>query len=130
MDEVKTALPTDLFSKRYRDLTNNPGAVRVTNTQTIVDDYGHTETWVVDTFRVDGGDVVFLQRINSAGSVRLLLPSPIAAVLDSQRDRTITHTRKRVARQVVEMRRERGDQLGNPDALHKARRARHAKRRK
>jgi len=129
-DQVKNALPTDMFSKRYRDLSNNPGAVRVTNTVTMLDDYGHTETWVVDTFRVDGGETVFLQRINADDTpVRLLMPPQITAVLDGQRDRTITRTRKRVARQVVEMRRERGDQLGNPEALRQARRAKRRSKR-
>ena len=114
-------IPRDVFSIRYRELTDNPGAVRASSTVNLIDVYGHTESWILDTFRVSGGTEVFIQRVNAEGSTRLVLPPEVTQSLDRQRDRGVTVSRRRAARQAVATRRERGDVLGNPDALRKAR---------
>jgi hypothetical protein len=116
-------LPTDQFSRRLRELTSNPGAVRASSTISTVDFYGNAESWIVDTFRVDGDDETLLQRINAAGSVRLVIPPAVMNAIVRGRERATTKIRKRAAHTAIETRRRRGDQLGNPEALAKARKA-------
>lgn len=91
-------LPVDTFSRRLRELTDNPGASRATSTVQRADFYGNSETWVIDTFRVDGQEEIFLQRISSDGSVRLVLPPEVTTAMVRQRDRAVHVTRKRAAR--------------------------------
>ena len=125
-----TALPRDTFSTALRSLTGNPGAVRSTSTVTVVDLLGNSETWVIDTFRVEGEETVLLQRINSVEGTRMVLPPQVTSVLARQRDRATTVNRKRGARAAIATRIARGDTIGNPSALLKARRAKTARRNK
>jgi len=121
-------LPTDSFSVRLRELTDNPGAVRAESTINRADVYGNAETWVITTFRLDGGEEVFLQRIDaSATPIRIVLPPEVTAAMARQRDRATTANRKRGARAAVATRIARGDTLGNPTALLQARKARRNK---
>jgi hypothetical protein len=106
---VETAtLPVDQFSRRFRELSDNPGAVRSSSTVNTVDFYGKTESWIGDTFRVDGNEVVFLQRINAEGSVRIVLPAEVTAAMNRQRDRATKVVRRRGARQALATKRDRG----------------------
>ncbi len=116
-------LPTDLFSRRLRELTHNPGAVRATSTIQTADFYGNAETWVVDTFRVDGGEEVLVQRISSAGGLQLVLPPQVTAAINRQRERAVTVNRKRAARSAVATKRAAGIPVGNAEALRRARKA-------
>ena len=122
-------LPTDPFSLAMRNFEKNPGAVRSSSTITITDPfYGHTETWVIDTFRADGSETVLLQRIDVAGGIRMVLPPKVTAAIAAQRDRATAVNRKRGAQRAVATRIARGDTLGNPSALLKARKAKRSKR--
>jgi hypothetical protein len=116
-------LPTDHFSRRLRELTHNPGAVRATSTIQTADFYGNAETWVVDTFRVDGGEEVLVQRISSAGGLQLVLPPAVTAAMSRQRDRAVKSIRRTAARSAVATKRAAGIPIGNADALRKARKA-------
>lgn len=95
----RDTLPTDTFSTLLRTLQDHPGAVVKASTIDMVDFLGHSETWTVKTIRVDGEDVVFLQRINAEGGARWVLPREVTAALARQRDNAVTVTRKRGARQ-------------------------------
>jgi hypothetical protein len=117
-------IATDPFSVEWHRLTHNPGAVRATSKIDVLDDYKNTTTWIVDTFRSDGCETVFIQRIDHTGGLRMMLPPPVAAVIDRQHDRATSTNRRRVARLTVAIRRERGDVLGNPEALKLARKRR------
>lgn len=117
-------IPTDPFSRRLRELSDNPGAVRAKSTIDRADFYGNNETWIVDTFRLAGGEEVFIQRISAEGAIRLVLPAEVTAAMNRQRDRATTAVRRRGARQALATRRLRGDTIGNPDALAKARSSR------
>ena len=122
MEKSERTLPVDQFSRRFRELSDNPGAVRAGSTFNLIDFYGQTESWIVDTFRLDGGsEEVFLQRVNAEGSIRLLLPPEVTASMARQRDRGITATRRRGARQAVATKRAAGTPIGNIEALRKAR---------
>src|SRR5262245_50371761 len=88
--EPSGLIATDPFSVRWHELTHNPGAVRATSKIDLLDDYKNTTTWIVDTFRVDGAETLFLQRIDATGGLRIMLPPEVAAVIDRQHDRATT----------------------------------------
>ncbi len=118
-------IASDPFSVRWYELTHNPGAVRTSSKVDLLDDYKHIETWVIDTFREEGGrETVFLQRIGNRGPLREMLPPRVTAAIAGQRDRATGHNRKRGAKRAMATRIARGDTLGNPEALRKARKAR------
>ena len=119
-----SALPTDAYSVAYRNLCDHPGAIRAASTITLSDFFGRSETWVIETFRHGGSETVFLQRMAAGGAFRLVLPAEVTATIGRQRDRAVTGTRKRAAREAVATRIARGDTLGNPEALAKGRAAR------
>lgn len=123
-DAPTMTLPRDEFTVTRRTMQNNPGAFGAGSTVYVSDDYGNLVTWIVETYREDGKDVVLLQRNGADGGQRFVLPHAVAAALASQRDRCIAQSRRRAARAAVETRRERGDTIGNPAALRKARKAR------
>lgn len=115
-------LPTDLFSQTRRRLVDNPGACRSGSTIHTADFYGNIETWVVETFRVDGSDVVLLQRIGE-GAVRLVIPDEVTAALARHVEANAKAIKRKQGHALIARRRERGDTLGNPEALARARRA-------
>jgi hypothetical protein len=117
-------LPRDQFSERLRELSGNPGAVHSASRVDRTDFYGRHESWILDTFRLDGGDeVVLLQRIDASGTpVRIVLPEGVTAALARHRDRGVTASRRRGARAAVATKRAAGVAIGNPEALRKARR--------
>lgn len=99
MDNEK--LPTDDYSKTLRQFQNHPGAVEKASTIDLVDFLGNAETWTVKTIRVDGRDVAFLQRINSTGGARWVLPVEVTEALARQRDGIVGAVRRRGARQAA-----------------------------
>lgn len=119
-------LPRDEFTTARRALQDNPGAFGCGSTVYVTDDYGNLVTWVIETFRADGKVTHLLQR----DGVRWVLPPQVALTLESHRDRCATQARRRAARQAVQTRLERGDTLGNPEALKAARKAPRKPRRK
>ena len=118
-------IPTDLFSRSLRQANDNPGALKASSTIEAADFYGNTETWVVTTFRLEAGrELVFLQRSAAEGGLRLVLPAEVTAALAAQRDRVQAAAKRRTGHRLVAMRKQRGDKLGNPEALAAARRKR------
>jgi hypothetical protein len=62
---------------------------------------GHTETWIVKTIRLEGGDTVLLQRVGSDGGERFVLPAEVTAAIASQRDYVIGKVREQGAKRGV-----------------------------
>lgn len=118
----ETTLPRDVFSQRLRELTDNPGALKASSRVDLADFYGRSETWNVDTFRVNGRRIAFLQRGAADGFIRIVLPEEVMAALDRQGGSLTGRSRSRGARQAVDTKRAAGQRVGNPDALRKARR--------
>jgi hypothetical protein len=116
-------LPTDLFSKRRRELVDNPGAIRAASTVNLQDFYGNLETWIVETFRLDGTAEALIQRNSIDGALRLVVPPLVMATIDRQLGHLVTVARRRSARQAVETKRSKGQRIGNPEALRKGRKA-------
>jgi hypothetical protein len=120
--ERESIIPTDLFSRTQRQLRDNPGALSSASTINATDFYGNTETWVVETFRQeDGRELVFIQRNSSTGGERWVLPVEVTAALARHRDQLAARVRRRAGHRLVAQRKERGDVLGNPEALRLAR---------
>jgi hypothetical protein len=123
-DTPERTLARDPFTARRRELSNHPEAVQSSARIDVEDPYGEVETWVLDLFRVCGEVTGFVQRIDRHGSVRLLLPPTVAAAIARHQGSLVTKARRRVAQRVVADRRARGEKIGNPDALRKARKSR------
>lgn len=94
-------LPTDDYSKALRQQQAHPGAVEKVSMIDLVDFLGNAETWIVKTIRVDGADVVFIQRINSTAGTRLVLPTEVTDAIARQREGIVGVVRKRSARQAA-----------------------------
>ncbi len=116
-------LPADHFSTTRRRLVDNPGACRAASTVHTSDFYGNLESWMLETYRVDGADIVLLQRSGADGSIRLVLPEQVTGAMARHRDAVALQSRRRQGHALIERRRQRGDTLGNPAALAKARKA-------
>ena len=114
-------LPRDEFTARRRDLSNHPEAVTASSRIDTVDDYGNVTTWVLDLFRVEGRVTAFVQRGAADGFVRLVLPPDVTAAIGRHQAGLVTKNRKRIARARVADARARGEKLGNPEALARAR---------
>lgn len=128
-EQPTAILPQDLFSRELRSLRDNPGAISSSSTIETQDFYGNAATWVVETFRTeDGTETVFVQRNDAQGGQRWVLPSKVAAALARHRDQLGARARRRQGHRLVAQRKERGDVLGNPQALARARAKRGARK--
>jgi hypothetical protein len=103
-----TLLPTDQFSRRLRELSDNPGAIRRTSTVQTADFYGNVQTWVIDTFRDGAKEEVLVQRIDSQGGIQLVLPPAVTAVLMRQRESAVGVSRRRAAQTALATKLRRG----------------------
>lgn len=108
MDETRdTTIARDAYSETFRRVSDNPAAVAAKgSTLTLTTLLGHTETWVVKTIRVDGRDTSFLQRIDGAGGMRLVLPPEVVGAIARQRDTITGIVRRKGAMKAAETRRE------------------------
>jgi len=125
-------IPKDQFSLELRKATDAAAcdaALRATSTVQTSDIYGNTEAWVLDTFRLaNGREVLFVQQIGADGGKRLMFQDDVTRILARHRDQLSAAAKRRQGRNLIALRKQRGDQLGNPEALRKARRARKASR--
>lgn len=114
----------DAFDLAFGQLDGLPDTLRtqqatVTATTPIV---GHAETFIVQTVRqVEVGDTVFLQVLSAARSLRLVIPPRVMATLARQRDSLDAKRRVAGARKAVQTKRDKGQRIGNPEALKRAR---------
>jgi len=72
---------------------------------------GTSQTFIVTTYRMkERGDTVFLESINSEGSLRLVIPPPVVDAIVRQRDALTTKVRRKVGKATAEARKARGEQ--------------------
>lgn len=124
-DNEQTHAP-DLFDRTLGSLDGLPGVVATgqATIQTTTPLLGNAETFIVQTIRhPEIGETIFLQALSAGRSFRLVIPPKVAAVISRQHDALTKRARARGARQAVATKRERGQTIGNPAALRKARRA-------
>lgn len=124
---TESPIPTDLYSKALREVQANPEALGSSSTIHTRDFYGNSETWNIETYRVEDREVVFLQHNTAGGGTRHVLPAEVTAAIGRQREQLVGRARRRGARRAIETRKLRGDKLGNPAAFAKARRKRGGK---
>jgi hypothetical protein len=121
-------IPTNPYSRELRQLRDNPGALSSQSTIQTQDFYGNAATWVLETYRDgDGREKVFVQKIDELGGARLVLPPEVTAALARHRDQLAARAKRRQGHRLVAQRKERGDVLGNPEALRRARGRRKAR---
>jgi hypothetical protein len=96
-EATSSPVPQDEFSLMFREYRDHPQAIRSASTVNRSDFYGNTETWVVETMRAEGKEVVFLIRSNAGGGQRIVLPPEVTAAIGRQRDQVIARARKRAA---------------------------------
>lgn len=125
--EPTVTLARDEFTARRRDLDNNPEAVRASSRIDVVDDYGNVATWNIDLYRVEGRVTAFVQRGTTDGYIRLVVPPDVTGAIARHQSGLVTKSRRKTARRVVEDKRARGEQVGNPEALAAHRRSRRRK---
>ncbi len=121
MNENERTLPRDEFSVTLRGLVDNPGAVRTQSRVDIADFYGRSQTWLIDTFRTGQGTTTLVQRMSAEEPLRLVLPPAVMGAIERQGGTLSRHVRRRGARQAVATKLAEGQQVGNPDALRRAR---------
>src|SRR5262245_44206665 len=108
-DHIPTdTLPRDDWSTAMRQLIDNPGAVRSQSRVDIVDDYGRSTTWIIDTFRTAAGQVAFVQRMSADNPLRLVLPRQVMSALTRQQGTLTTRNRRKGARQAAATRKAKG----------------------
>lgn len=131
-DQEPTAkLAADEFTVRRRELDNTPEAVKTSNRIDVVHPTTtEITTWLIDQYRSDGLVTMFVQVGKPDGYIRLLVPPRVMHAISTAGDTLIGKQRRQTARRVTEDRLARGDKLGNPEALARARSVPRGTRRK
>ena len=71
---------------------------------------GGTQLYVVQTYRQkEQGDTIFLEHVSETGTVRLVIPPKVSAVIARQREQLTAKTRSKAAKAVAQERKERGE---------------------
>lgn len=101
-----------LFDRKMGALYGVPDVLSTTPTtiQVAVPMVGDTETFIVQTYRGKdpAGDTVFLQHVNSEGTVRIALPPAVTSLIARQRDSLGARARRRAAKAAAADRKARG----------------------
>lgn len=102
---VTASLPSDPFDKLLSRLIGLPnGAHAQPAVVQAMDFYGHTTSFMIQTVRTDEGVTAFVTQVNAQGSVRIILPQNVLAVIDRQRAAITTKLRRRHGRRIAEER--------------------------
>src|SRR6266704_6840512 len=71
---------------------------------------GGTELYVVQTYRQkEQGDTILLEHVSETGTVRLVIPPQVSAVIARQREQLTAKTRSKAAKAVAQERKKRGE---------------------
>jgi len=125
--EPTVTLARDEFTAKRRDLDAHPEAVKASSRIDIRDPYGAITTWVLDLYRLEGDVTAFVQRVTNESGSRFVIPAAVTAAIGRHQSALVTKARRRVSKRIADDKRARGEVLGNPEALAKARRARRKK---
>ena len=128
-DEPQVTLARDEFTAKRRDLQNHPEGVEASSRIDVTDIYGNVTTWVLDLYRVEGKVTALVQRGAPDGYIRLVMPPDVTSAIARHFSLLVTKARKKTARRVVADKRARGEQVGNPEALAAARKAKSRRKR-
>ena len=71
---------------------------------------GKTQLYVVQTFRQrEEGDTIFLECVNDAGTIRLVIPPTVANTIARQRDQLTAKSRSKASSASAQARKDRGE---------------------
>ena len=71
---------------------------------------GGTQLYVVQTYRQkEQGDTIFMEHVSETGTIRLVIPPRVSAVIARQREQLTAKTRSKAAKAVAQDRKERGE---------------------
>src|SRR6266850_3032225 len=71
---------------------------------------GGTQLYVVQTYRQkEQGDTIFMEHVSETGTIRLVIPPRVSAVIARQREQLTVKTRSKAAKAVAQERKERGE---------------------
>lgn len=140
--DIATERTIDPFDAAIGALSGLTGGVDIkpATIQVVTPIVGRTDTFIIQTIRHEigrtkkkkgdesdepiWGITQFVQRVSAEGVVRMVLPPKVSKLLSSQREAVTDRVRKEAGRRAVQTRKDRGDVLGNPEALKRARKAR------
>lgn len=140
--DIATERTIDRFDATLGNLSGLPGGVETkpSTIQVLVPITGEAETHIIQTIyheigkrKPKGKDepeepifgyTQFVQIATAKGLVRVVIPPSASDKLAAQREAISAKLRKRSAQKALQTRRDRGDVLGNPEALKAARKAR------
>lgn len=103
--KITAARPTDSFDKLLSSLIGLPNGAHTKPTVVqVIDFYGHTTSYMIQTVRTDEGITSFVTQVNAQGSVRSILPHQVLSVIDRQRSSITTKLRRRHGKRLAEER--------------------------
>lgn len=82
---------------------------RPSTVTTVLPILGHSQTFVVQTYRDERGDTIFLQMVDAEGRARIVVPPAVADAIARQRDALTTMSRRAAGRRTAEARAARGE---------------------
>lgn len=100
MDET-SKIPTDEFSRRRREIGDNPASLGSGSTVHLRDFYGNGETWVVETLQADGQTTVFLQCMSGVEPFRRMIPPEVMAAIVRHQGSIAKRIQRRAARKAA-----------------------------
>ena len=111
--QTGTAPYVDAFDRTIGLLHGLPDVTEVkTSVTRVVPPFGvgGTQLYVVQTYRQkEQGDTIFLEHVSETGTVRLVIPPQVSAVIARQREQLTAKTRSKAATAVAQERKERGE---------------------
>ena len=103
--KVTASITQDAFDKMLSRLMGLPGGAHTKPAAVQdIDFYGHTTSYMVQTVKTDAGETAFVSVVNSAGSVRFILPPRVLATIDRQRGSLTKQVRRRNGKRIAEER--------------------------
>ncbi len=123
-EQATVTLARDEFTTERRRLDGHPEAVKASARIDVEDDIRGTTTWVIDLYRLGAQVTALVQRgAPDNGYIRMVIPPDVTSAIARHQAGLVTKARRKVARRVVADKRARGERVGNPEALAKARKA-------
>lgn len=114
MMEVQQPRAVDKFDRAMGALVGIPDVIHTapTTVRATTPLTGSAETFIVQTFRMSdegkSGDTVFLEYVDERGTVRIVLPPKVTALIARQRDSLTARSRSRGAKAAAADRKARG----------------------
>lgn len=139
---IATESTLDTFDVTLAELIDLPDGLKTkpTTIQVVTPIVGRAEAFIIQTIRHEIGKTkpkkageseepifgltTFVQHFAKGKTTRIVFPPQVGNAVAAQRESLAGRARKRGAQKAIQTRLDRGDTLGNPEALKRARKAR------